>query len=69
MIAATKDPTCPYDTAVHMKDVIGDAVKQFTTIEDEDHIYFSYASDQKFMDAVIEALGHVEVQDQFEFIN
>ena len=62
MIAATKDPTCPYKTAVRMKEIIGDTVKQFTTIEDEDHVYFSYASDTNFMNAVLKALEDVDGQ-------
>ena len=63
MIAGTKDPTCPYKTALHMKDIIGDPVKQFTSIEGEDHYYFSYASDTNFMNAVLKALEDVDGQE------
>lgn len=74
MIAGTKDPTCPYKTAVHMKEIIGDTVKQFTTIEGEDHHYFSYASDTKFMNTVLKALKDVDgtqttVDEQLQFLN
>ena len=63
MIAGTKDPTCPYATAEQMKEVIGEDVKQFTTIEGEDHTYFSYASDDFFMKAVLTALEKVDGQE------
>lgn len=43
-----------------MKETIGEDVKQFTTIEDEGHIYFAYASDTKFMNAVLEALEDID---------
>lgn len=70
MIAGTEDPTCPYATAQHMKEVIGDAVKQFSTIEGEDHSYFGYASDEYFMSQVIHALENLPIQEtEMEFLN
>ena len=63
MIAGTEDEDCPYATAKHMKEVIGSPVKQFTTIEGEDHMYFSYASDDFFMKAVLTALEKVDGQE------
>ena len=46
-----------------MKEIIGDAVKQFTTFEGKDHMYFSYAADKKFMNVVVDALENIEGQD------
>jgi len=60
MIAAANDSVCPYKTALQMKEIVGEDVKQFTTIEDEDHSYFAYASDTKFMNAVLEALEDID---------
>ncbi len=59
MIAGTADAYAPYATAQHIKELIGDPVKQFVTIDGVDHLYFSYASDTTFMNAVTEALQDV----------
>lgn len=67
MIASTRDQICPYPTAEHMRDVIP-AVQSFTTMEDRDHFYYAYASDQTFMDAVIKSLetpGAPAVETEF----
>ena len=69
MIAATLDPTCPYATAEHMRDIIP-SVKSFNTIEGEDHHYFAYASDEAFMAHVINALEHIDgPETKTEFLN
>ena len=55
-----------------MKEIIGDAVKQFTTMEDKDNMYFCYAGDSTFMNAVIVALENINGDDfdsQVEFLS
>ena len=69
MIAGVNDPTCPYKTAEHMRDIIP-AVKQFYSMENEDHTYFGYASDALFMSHVKEALTNIDGNEAaIEFLN
>ena len=60
MIASSDDPRCPYKTALQMKEIIGKDVKQFDTIDGEDHDYYYYASDTNFMNDVLEALEDID---------
>ena len=69
MIASTEDPTCPYKTAEHMRDVIPSVVS-FDTMEGKDHVYYGYASDTTFMNHVISALENIDGPNiTSEFIN
>ena len=68
MIASTEDPTCPYKTAEHMRDVIPSVVS-FDTMEGKDHTYYGYASDELFMSHVISALENVDgPKSEVEFL-
>ena len=49
MFVAQDDQTCPHATAEKTKDSIGDAVKQFYTIDFQGHEYFAGANDYDFM--------------------
>ena len=50
MFSGSKDVTCPYETALHIRDEIGDTVEKFYTIENQDHMYFASANDDEFID-------------------
>ena len=68
MIASTEDPTCPYKTAEHMRDVIPSVVS-FDTMEGKDHTYYGYASDKLFMSHVTSALENVDgPKSEVEFL-
>ena len=56
MFAGEKDVTCPYATALHIRDQIGDTVKQFHTIEGKDHMYFASANDDEFIQNLMDQL-------------
>jgi len=50
MLVGKDDVTCPYSQALITKDIIGDMVVHFESIENADHMYFSRANDEWFMD-------------------
>ena len=49
MFSGSKDVTCPYKTALHIHEEIGDTVEKFYTIDDQDHMYFASANDDEFI--------------------
>jgi len=67
-IASTLDQICPYVTAQHLNEVIP-AVTSFHTMEDVDHFYYSYASDEKLMGNIVHELENiVPLEAETEFL-
>ena len=56
LFSGSKDVTCPYATALKIKDQIGDAVQKFFTIENEDHMFFASRNDPDFIRNLVSQL-------------
>ena len=59
---ARNDGTCPYAWAESMRDTIGDSVKNFITIENQDHPYFASANDHEFIANLMSELVEPETE-------
>ena len=64
MFVARNETICPYTTAENTRDIIGDPVKNFYTIEDQDHRYFCGANDDEFMTNLMSELVEPTVSSQ-----
>ena len=60
--AARNDGTCKYAWAENMRDTIGDSVKNFITIENQDHPYFASANDHEFIANLMSELVEPETE-------
>ena len=68
MFAGSADQTCPYARALETKDIIGDAVTHFRTIEGKDHGWFGSANKKWFIDELIEQLQPTDIGNQTETV-
>ena len=56
MFVGAWDEVCPHDTALQYAKIIGDPVGQIYTFEAKMHGYWSYASDENFMQKLVTEL-------------